>query len=116
MRDWKREVEERLKSLRIEPAREAVVVEELAQHFEDRYEELRLGGADDRAAYEAALSELRDEDLLSAGLRFVDRTPKHEPVVEGVTGTGNLLSDFVRDLRYAVRAMRKTPGFSFSRF
>jgi PadR family transcriptional regulator, regulatory protein PadR len=110
---WKRAVEERLASLRIEPAREAVVVEELAQHLEDRYQELRSGGADDRAAYEAALSELRDEDLLSTGLRFVDWAPKHEPVIEGLNGTGNLVSDFVRDLRYAVRAMRKAPGFSF---
>lgn len=112
MRDWKREVQGRLASLRIEPAREAVVIEELAQHLEDRYEELRSEGADDPAAYEAALSELRDEDLLSAGLRFVDRAPRQEPVVEGLAGTGNLVSDFMRDLRYAVRAMRKTPGFS----
>jgi PadR family transcriptional regulator, regulatory protein PadR len=50
MRDWKRVIEERLASLRIEPAREAAVVEELAQHLEDRYQELRSEGADDREA------------------------------------------------------------------
>lgn len=113
MRDWKREVEIRLAGLRIEPAREAGIVEELTQHLEDRYEELRSAGVDDQAAYEAALNDLRDENLLSTSLPFIDRTPRRDPVIEGVSGRGNLLSDFVRDLRYGFRALRKTPGFSF---
>ena len=44
MREWKVEIRERLASLRLEPAREAEIVEELAQHVEDRYEELMTTG------------------------------------------------------------------------
>ena len=45
MPDWKKEVRERLAALKLAPAREAEIVEELSQHLEDRYRELLLGGA-----------------------------------------------------------------------
>jgi hypothetical protein len=35
MPDWKEEIAERLRSLRLPPAREAEIAEELAQHVED---------------------------------------------------------------------------------
>jgi hypothetical protein len=44
MRDWSREVLRRLASLNLPPAREAEIVEEVAQHLEDRYQELVAGG------------------------------------------------------------------------
>ena len=40
MRDWKEEIRQRLADLRLAPTREAEIVEELAQHIEDRYAEL----------------------------------------------------------------------------
>jgi len=44
MSDWKAIVEERLAGLKLDTPRQAAIVDELAQHIEDRYEELRAGG------------------------------------------------------------------------
>ena len=41
MPDWRHAIERRLAPLRLAPTREAEVVEELAQHLDDRYEEMR---------------------------------------------------------------------------
>lgn len=62
MPDWKSEVRSRLRGLRLDPAREAEIVEELTQHLEDRYEELVAGGAGEDEAYGAALRELDEND------------------------------------------------------
>jgi len=45
MRNWTEHVRPRLSSLRLSPAREQEIVEELAQHLEDRWRELVAGGA-----------------------------------------------------------------------
>ena len=50
MPDWKRIVRDRLAALKLEGSRESEVVDELAQHLEDRYEELRLSGLPDAEA------------------------------------------------------------------
>src|SRR5688572_28240029 len=57
--DWRREVRKRLPRGALDPAREVDVVQELAQHLDDRYEELRAAGASDEEAAAAALDELR---------------------------------------------------------
>ena len=44
MPDWKREIRRHLAALKLAPAREAEIVEELAQHADDRYRELRNEG------------------------------------------------------------------------
>ncbi|HEV8483083.1 MAG TPA: hypothetical protein VGV87_05970 [Blastocatellia bacterium] len=49
MPDWKQEIRQRLASLKLDPTREAEIVEELNQHLKDRYAgigvSLGLGGA-----------------------------------------------------------------------
>ena len=45
MPEWKNEIGRRLVKLRLEPTREAAIVEELAQHLDDCYAELMAGGA-----------------------------------------------------------------------
>ena len=45
MPEWKDAIRNQLAGLKLAPAREAEIVEELAQHAEDRYRELRSDGA-----------------------------------------------------------------------
>ena len=50
MPDWNEQIREQLADLKLAPAREAEIVEELAQHAEDRYRELRTGGVTEAEA------------------------------------------------------------------
>ena len=45
MPDWKHEIRRRLAGVKLEPAREAAVVEELAQYLEDCHAEWLASGA-----------------------------------------------------------------------
>ena len=55
MKKWKEEIKKRLAGLNLAPARELEIVEELAQHLEDRYQELLIAGVTGEAAYRTAL-------------------------------------------------------------
>ena len=43
--EWIADLRPRLASLRLSPEREREILDELSQHLDDRYEELRAGGA-----------------------------------------------------------------------
>jgi len=111
MPDWKTTVRERLAPLRLSASAESDLVEELTQHLEDRYAELRAGGASEDEAHAEAMSELDDMHPLNAATRRSDVMPRYEPVPVGDAGRGNLLDDLWRDLRHAGRSMRKSPVF-----
>ncbi|MPY91042.1 MAG: FtsX-like permease family protein [Luteitalea sp.] len=110
MSDWKREIRARLQEAGLDTAHEAAVVDELADHLQDRYEELRARGLEHAGALDAVLTELNDRDLL-ARLRQIRRAA-HEPPPAGAPATANLLADLWRDARYAVRTLRRAPGFT----
>ena len=112
MPDWKREIESRLSGLRLRPTRVAEIVEELAQHLEDRYEQALAGGADEEEAYRAVLLELTEGDLLAQGLCRVERPVGREPVVPGAPRRFGMLGDLGQDLRYGLRVLLKNPGFT----
>jgi hypothetical protein len=106
MPDWSNYIREHLEA---EPgsARGTDIVEELAQHLEDRYEELRASGATHDTAYSMALAELRDSQLLALELRRATRAPV---VLAG--GRRSIMGDTWQDMRYGFRMLRANPGFT----
>src|SRR5689334_2021042 len=110
MPDWSSEIRARLAGLRIDPAREASVVEELAQHLDDRYAELTAGGSPPETARRAALGELAglSERVLADALP----RPTPSPLPPPEDGSGGWLSGLARDFRYGARRLRLEPLFS----
>src|SRR5215510_3525997 len=110
--EWKDEVRRRLAGLKLEPTREAEIVEELAQHLEDRYSELLAGGATDEQATRVALAELSERTVLQRELRRIESQVAPEPIVLGTNRRINMLADLWQDLRYGARMLFKNPGFT----
>ena len=112
MPDWKQEIGRRLKDLRIDPARQASIVEELGQHLEDRYAELLSAGSSDEEARRTAIQELDDSELFAAALPPSMRRTGQNTAPPAMP-SGGLFTDLVRDVRYGVRSMGKAPAFTF---
>lgn len=80
MPDWKQDIRERLQGSKLDGARESEIVDELAQHLEDRYEALRSAGASESEAGRRALEELNESQLLAEELRKLRRPVPREPI------------------------------------
>jgi len=119
--DFRLYVREHLPSLTI--AREAEIVEELAQHLEDVYRDARQEGLDHSAAWAKAVGTLpAAADDLARALRSASRTPPgrvadrwraalDEPVPAREARFA-MLTDLRRDVRYALRTLFRAPGFT----
>jgi predicted permease len=109
--DWKKEISDRLRGLRLAPVREAEIVAELAQLLEDYHEELLTGGTTEADARAKTLAQLDASDLLTKELNKIERLVSREPVVLGARRI-NMLSDLLRDLRFGIRILLKSKAFT----
>src|SRR5262245_55204701 len=108
MPDWKPEIRRRLQNLHLAPAREAAIVEELAQHLEDRYAESLSSGATESEAYQRTLAELSGSEIFERELRRVERHVAPEPILPGTNRRTNMIADLWQDLCYGARMLLKS--------
>jgi predicted permease len=112
MPDWKSEIRQRLAGTSLEPAREAAIVEELAQDLDDCYEDLLTRGATEEEACRLTLAELRGSVTMRRELRRTERRVQPEPIIDNTNRRGKMIAELWQDLRYGARMMRKNPGLS----
>ncbi len=110
MPDWKNFVRRQLASLNLTAPAEADLVEEMAQHLEDRYRELTAAGATPDDASREVAAEFDNVHRVQASVRREQRLPRYDAVPAGDARLG-FLEGLWRDFRYAVRGMRTSPIF-----
>src|SRR6202012_5629289 len=117
MPDWKMELRSRLAHLRIEPARETAIIEELSQHLDDRYEDLLISGIREPEARQKVLEELKDSELLAAALPRAERRYGEYAIPPAPTSSSfgdrlaYLLQMLRQDLTYTLRRLSRSPCF-----
>ena len=111
--DWARHIRTRLSSLRLSPAREQEIVEELSQHLEDRWRELVAGGTPEEEATRLALAEFTDGNRLAEYMAPLQQA--HTPVaITPGAPAGHGVRGIWQDVRYAMRMVRRQPAFSLT--
>lgn len=107
MHDWTAFVRDRLGALRLPPEREAEIVAELAQQLEAAYTDaVTSGAAHDEALRRAALH-LGDWPRLAREIEAAERPAPPPPEYRA-----GALAGVAQDARYALRFLRRNPGFA----
>ncbi len=112
MPDWRDEIRARLAPLGLRPEREAEIVEELAQHLDDRYRESLTAGHDETIAAAAAWQELERLDVLGRELAASEQAEPAELAPPGSSQSGWWPAGLWQDLRHGLRSLRKQPIFT----
>jgi len=121
--NWQRYVREHLPPLDIPAEREMEIVEELALQLESAYQAAVARGSTEEEAVACAHAEVPDWSSLGRAFTRIERPvgvrlpiglsrPAEQPAPGVAVTSGGLMSGFIQDLRYAVRALTHAPGFT----
>src|SRR5215208_3487525 len=111
--DWRTELRARLARMKIAPAHEADLVDELAQHLDDQHADLRARGHNDDDARRILLDQLTDESLRDAAESWRRAHPMPPRIPTGIpAGKRRWLETTWQDIRYGWRSLRRSPIFT----
>jgi putative ABC transport system permease protein len=109
MPDWRADIASRLGGLRLDPAREAEIVEEFSQHLDQRYDELLSAGATADEAFHATVGELLDAEALATAMR-----PLRQAHVAPREPRDPRLARLTADLRISIRTVFRHRAFTIA--
>jgi len=112
MPEWRTEIRARLAALGLRPERELEIVEEVAQHLDDRYREMCARGVGAADAEAGAWLELDQDDVLAREVARVERPQPLELPPPGAPARGRWVTALWQDVRMSARALRKQPLFT----
>ena len=108
--DWRRYVRSHLPPLAVSAERETEIVDELALQLETTYERAISAGATADEARMKAEAEVPDWAALARTLGKIERPDIPAPVAGAQYG--GFMTGFIQDIRYALRALARAPGFA----
>jgi len=110
MPDWTSEIRAAIANLNLDAARESAIVEELAQHLNEKYQELLDSGVSAEQAGRKVLEELNEDKLKSELLTAFKSEPPCLP--PGGHERSGFFAAIGKDVRLAARLLRLKPGFA----
>lgn len=94
------------------PANDEDIVEELAQHLAQRFDDHVARGLTTERALQLAVAELAEPRTLSRALRESAKQRPMAPVPPIIGEKPSMWNDFVQDLRYGARVLMRSRGFA----
>ena len=113
--DWRGIVRAGLDRITGDPAHDEDIVEELAQHLAQRFDEHVARGIPGDRALQLAIDELSEPGSLAGSLRVSTRPRRVAPLPPPITGgKPSMWNDFAQDLKYGARVLMRSRGFALA--
>ena len=111
MPDWKQEVRAAIAHLNLEPGHQESIVEELAEHLHEKYEELLTNDVPEVEAYRVVMEQLNRQKLDPRLCRVFRSQPTAVPP-PGRAARSKILAGLAKDIHVSLRLLRLNPGLA----